>query len=1130
MSRVSLKLDVGDGRLRSLRSSLSRLNRQLDRVYQKGQDNNGSISDKDLTNLQRHLSKAQSGIANKKSEVTGKIDEARLVGNTRLANAYLKQVKKLVEAENTINQLFYSSQDTRYQAVNQYRVRRSKGFESNKYTQSNFNFDFEFKELKHKLGRYSNRSKIISNRWDTVRHNGVITADQYDKFKGTNDYLTNTFGKVSVRFNSFQNRFNQELGVLRNQRSAINSKIVDGDNSEENIRKRSGLDEQIFNLENKYASALSDMEFEVDSTRDRLAKNRTKIDNVNTKSSHKSSNSAVTVIPSQDSLRGYWEHHKRGMIRSGVIAGIANLAGTYHRGNNIILNDFDNVKATSYATGHRDTAIEGELAKAGYPIGMNIDEMSKYLNAYTASTGNADLTKANLSKITGSWAGLARYSGANNSTTQNLEYIAGLTALSSDPKQFARLANQIQNALTNSKMSAKATEQEQALAGMYQTAYNVGGPLTHQEQRNLAGFQAAMADTHDSSMQGENGLRAYQGMASAFGANNVNARMLFGAGDASTFTPHGQAVLTEKMQKATSNPYYYKTPIKNLLANAATQTKSKRGQQRIAAMNLVKLSKENGGDLTPDQAEKLVKMEQEHKFDKKHIDKLTKGNGKGYKNQYNKSGTANLQKYRASMDKSAKETASALNHLTRHLYWFVSSPIIGGLVSGISSSLVGDAVGALAYLPWGKYKKTIMRSHHLGSSKAVKDITGSNLEDHANNKSADVKSHIHNFKTNVFTKGKSKLGRFKGAGTKSKQFLKLINSSKRGKTLGLVAGAGILGYGLLNSGDNADASTKSGKQSNPDHDSIHNSSHDSSRKSSHDSSYKSKVATSDISALSAKLNHNYKHLHKEEWKLIRHLNTYWDVFLRKAKEAGSSDSDSDTGGDANDTAKSPEEWKDDIKKAAKEMGQKVSDEQANMIVSMIAGESNGDPTITQKVWDQNMAAGTPAQGLLQFVPSTFNHYAVPGHTNIKSGYDQLLALFNDSTWSSDIHYGGGWTPHGNPIKKATGGIVTHSTGNAYQGKLVATTISKIKNNSILGNTDIHSIYMMSRIKEPRNYIKPVRNQPKFNIKIDVSQARKFDRSTLVSQVISDTFNEWLNAKKQAKLVSYYSNEITGQFV
>lgn len=1114
MSRLSLKLDVGDGRLRSLRSSLSKLNRQLDRVYQKGQDNNGSISDKDLTNLQRQLSRTQSGINNKKSEVTGKIDEARLAGNTRLVNAYLKQVKKLVEAENTINQLFYSNQDTRYQMVNQYRVRRSKNFESNKYTQSNFNFDFEFKELKHELGRYSNRSKIISNRWDTVRHNGVITAEQYDKFKGTNDYLTNTFGEVSGRFKNFQNNFNQELEMLKNQRSAINSKIVNGDNSEENIRKRSGLDEQIFNLEKRYLSALSDMEFEVDSTQKRLAQNRTKINNVNTKSRHKSSKSAVTVIPSQDSLRGYWEHHKRGMIRAGVISVLANFTGNYHRGNSIILNDFDNVKATSYATGRRDTAIEGELAKTGYPIGMNIDEMSKYLNAYTASTGNANLTRNSLSKVTGSWAGLARYSGATNSATQNLEYIAGLTALSSDPKQFARLANQIQNALINSKMSAKATEQEQALAGMYQTAYTTGGPLTHQEQRNLAGFQAAMANTHDSSMQGENGLRAYQGLTSAFEANNTTARMLFGAGDASTFTPHGQAVLTERMQKAASNPYYYKTPIKNLLANAATQTKNRREQRRIAAMNLVKLSKENGGTLTPDQAEKLVKMEQEHKFDKKHIDKLTKGNGKGYKNQYNKSGTANLQKYRAAMDKSAKETSSALNHLTKHLYWFISSPIIGGLASGISSALIGDAVGALAYLPWGKYKKTIMRSHHLGGSKIVDDTTGSDLEDHVNNKSADVKSRIRASKTNVFTKGKSKLSRFKGAGAKSKQFLKLINSSKKGKTLGLIAGAGILGYGLLNSNDHANAST-----------------HQENSSKSNKKRDKSKVSITDVRDLRAKVNRKYKHLHKEEWKLIRHLNTYWDVFLRKAKEAGSSSSDSsNTGGDADDSAKSPEEWKDDIKKAAKEMGQKVSDEQVKMIISMIAGESGGDPTVTQKVWDINMAEGHPAQGLLQFIPSTFKKYAVKGHDNIKSGYDQLLALFNDSTWASDIHYGGGWSPHGNPIKKATGGIVTHSTGNTYQGKLVAMANNQIKNNSILGNTDIHSVYMMSRIKEPRNYIKPVRNQPKFNIKIDISQAQELDRSNLVNQVISDTFNEWLNAKEQAKLVSYYSNETTGQFV
>lgn len=1110
MSRLSLKLDVGDGRLRSLRSSLSKLNRQLDRVYQKGQDNNGSISDKDLTNLQRQLSRTQSGINNKKSEVTGKIDEARLAGDTRLVNAYLKQVKKLVEAENTINQLFYSNQDNRYQMVNQYRVRRSKNFESNKYTQSNFNFDFEFKELKHELGRYSNRSKIISNRWDTVRHNGVITAEQYDKFKGTNDYLANTFGEVSGRFKNFQNRFNQELEMLKNQRSAINSKIINGDNSEENIRKRSGLDEQIFNLESKYLSALSDMEFEVDSTQKRIAQNRSKIDNVTTKSRHKNSNSAVTVIPSQDSLRGYWEHHKRGIIRAGVISVLANFTGNYHRGNSIILNDFDNVKATSYATGRRDTAIEGELAKTGYPIGMNIDEMSKYLNAYTASTGNADLTKNNLSKVTGSWAGLAWYSGANNSATQNLEYIVGLTALSSDPKQFARLANQIQNALTNSKMSAKATEQEQALAGMYQTAYTTGGPLTHQEQRNLAGFQAAMANTHDSSMQGENGLRAYQGLTSAFGANNTTARMLFGAGDASTFTPHGQAVLTEKMQKATSNPYYYKTPIKNLLANAATQTKSKRGQRRIAAMNLVELSKENGGTLTPDQAEKLVKMEQEHKFDKKHIDKLTKGNGKGYKNQYDKSGTANLQKYRAAMDKSAKETSSALNHLTRHLHWFVASPIVGGLVSGIGSGLVGDAVGALAYLPWGKYKKTIMRFHHSGGSKVVDATTENNSKDHVNNKSADAKSHMRASKTNVFTKGKSKLGHFKGAGAKSKQFLKLINSSKKGKALGLIAGAGMLGYGLLSSNDHANATTRQ------DNSSKSNKKHD-----------KPKVSVTDVRDLRAKVSQKYKYLHKKEWKLIRHLNTYWDVFLRKAKEAGSS-SDSDAGNVSDDGASTNSEyWRKKIKQVAKALHQSVSDSQVDAILGVIKGESG---------FNEKAKGGTdglgdgPALGLLQFKQPTFNTYAVKGHHDIMSGVDQLYAFFNIKNWSRYATGHAGWSPSGPTNGFENGGIVTHATGNTYQGKLVATANNQIKNNSILGNTDIHSVYMMSRIKEPRNYIKPVRNQPKFNIKIDISQAQELDRSTLVNQVISDTFNEWLNAKEQAKLVSYYSNEATGQFV
>lgn len=105
-------------------------------------------------------------------------------------------------------------------------------------------------------------------------------------------------------------------------------------------------------------------------------------------------------------------------------------------------------------------------------------------------------------------------------------------------------------------------------------------------------------------------------------------------------------------------------------------------------------------------------------------------------------------------------------------------------------------------------------------------------------------------------------------------------------------------------------------------------------------------------------------------------------------------------------------WRKYIKKAANQMHADATNGDIQKILSMISAESSGNPTITQQISDINSAKGTPAKGLLQFVPSTFNAFAVKGHKKLLNGYDQLLALFNDSNWKRDIHFGGGWGPSG----------------------------------------------------------------------------------------------------------------------
>lgn len=124
--------------------------------------------------------------------------------------------------------------------------------------------------------------------------------------------------------------------------------------------------------------------------------------------------------------------------------------------------------------------------------------------------------------------------------------------------------------------------------------------------------------------------------------------------------------------------------------------------------------------------------------------------------------------------------------------------------------------------------------------------------------------------------------------------------------------------------------------------------------------------------------------------------------------------------------KKPSAWGSTIDKAAKKMGVKLSGGQRKGLIAQIARESNGDAGVTQStaVNDINAQTGNLAQGLLQYVPKTFKSYATKGHTNIKSGYDQLLAFFNNSNWASDLAYGkSGWGPSGANRGYANGGII-----------------------------------------------------------------------------------------------------------
>lgn len=111
-----------------------------------------------------------------------------------------------------------------------------------------------------------------------------------------------------------------------------------------------------------------------------------------------------------------------------------------------------------------------------------------------------------------------------------------------------------------------------------------------------------------------------------------------------------------------------------------------------------------------------------------------------------------------------------------------------------------------------------------------------------------------------------------------------------------------------------------------------------------------------------------------------------------------------------------------IKKAAAKMKVSVSAGDISHILTVVQHESGGDPRIVNN-WDRNAQEGHPSKGVLQFIDSTFNKYAVKGHHDIFKPFDQLLAMFNDTTWRSDLTLGG-WGPSGAPRGFANGGIAT----------------------------------------------------------------------------------------------------------
>lgn len=177
----------------------------------------------------------------------------------------------------------------------------------------------------------------------------------------------------------------------------------------------------------------------------------------------------------------------------------------------------------------------------------------------------------------------------------------------------------------------------------------------------------------------------------------------------------------------------------------------------------------------------------------------------------------------------------------------------------------------------------------------------------------------------------------------------------------------------------------------------------------------------------------YSKLLDRAQRILNQARNQNGIFGNSKDDKGSSDS-SDSGGIGDDPASKDfgGDWEKAIRQASKQLGVDVTDQDVDTILKLIQAESGGDEKAIQQIIDENNFNGSGgAKGLLQYIQSTFDAYKVNGHDNIMSGYDQLLAFFNNSNWQKDLgswnnrYQNGstGWGPTGSKTH-AMGGHIT----------------------------------------------------------------------------------------------------------
>lgn len=688
--------------LEDLNSLIANSKRAIDRAFNAAQSNNNFVSNRQMAGAQNGIGR----INDVKNLVQEELDKARATQTPSQLKATESALVPEINKLSQIIQQLNNSNARQWSVINSASTTSSRAFNQgyvyNPKSASYVDDKLNSRNFRSNVHNFSNTVDKVFRNYDTAQRTGYISYNRYQEYRASvaslkqrySDYQKlldprGEIGKFKYRFTQTKQEYQRAETKARSQ----NATSAD-------VRYARELDEQV--------KAMSKLNEQYDQESAQLEKAMTKLGKLG--DAVDSPNNDVRIGYNPNSLKGFLYGRKFIIGRMAAASAYSGATSSISQGDNIRLNSFDDIKSTAYANKGRDNKTLRTLGDSGYRWGYDPDQMAKFAGAYTSSTGNVGSIK-DVDRVASAWARQSRVTGGNAQSTVALETSAG-NAVNMNSSQMARLGNSITNSIINSGMNAKATQQQQGLAMLYNNGAKYG--MTASDERNMAGFQASLSK-YGSNMQGTQGAQAIMGMASTLGNyNNPAMRQLFAMNNPGRYMGiRGNARMLEDMQNLQKQPW----KMRRILKNA---TRAYGGDKLVAAGNI---SLASGGSITVDQAEKMITAAQNGDMSKKQFEKYVKNttqSGSKANKLYSKTGTSTLQKYNAALANSAIKASQGIDLMRKAISGVLKhSGPFGGAATGLLNAAGSIGGGILGIWGLGKLGRLIRGK---AGARAAEDI------------------------------------------------------------------------------------------------------------------------------------------------------------------------------------------------------------------------------------------------------------------------------------------------------------------------------------------------------------------------------------------------------------------------